>query len=87
MFNKKIHTGFLKLRSRGFTLYELLISMAIIVLVAGIVIYNHKRFETDIEITNVAYRVALELRQAQVYGISVKQFSGEIGRASCRERV
>ncbi len=76
MFYKKTQKNFLKLRSRGFTLYELLISIAIVSIIAGIVLYNHKRFETDVEITNVAYRLALEVRQAQVYSVSVRPFGG-----------
>lgn len=74
MLIKKIKAKFSQ--SRGFTLYELLISAAVISLIAGIVIYNHKRFETDIEVTNLAYRMALQIREAQIYGISVRQFSG-----------
>ncbi len=58
----------------GFTLYELLISISIVGIILGIVLYNHSKFETDIEITNLGYRVALAVRQAQVSSISVKQF-------------
>ncbi len=72
MFNKNLKAGF--------TLYELLISAAIISLIAGIVIYNHKRFETDIEITNLSYRIALTAREAQVYSVSVKPFTGAAGQ-------
>ena|SRR3989344_1885977 len=63
----------------GFTLFEMLVSVAIITIVSGVVFFNHSKFKTDTEITNIAYRTALSVREAQVYGISVKQFnpSGE----------
>ncbi len=59
----------------GFTLFEMLISVAIITIVSGVVFFNHSKFKTDTEITNIAYRMALSVREAQVYGISVKQFN------------
>ncbi len=76
MFARKLKIKRTVCFSRGFTLYELLISFAVISIIAGIVLYNHKRFETDIEVTNLAYRMAIEIRQAQVYGISVRQHAG-----------
>jgi prepilin-type N-terminal cleavage/methylation domain-containing protein len=76
MFVGKFQTKKSLYSTRGFTLYELLISFAIISIIAGIVLYNHRRFETDIEVTNLAYRMAVEIRQAQVYGISVRQHAG-----------
>lgn len=59
---------------KGFTLFEMLVSLAIITLIAGIVVYNYSQFNNDIEITNLAYRMAISIRQAQVYSISVRQF-------------
>ncbi len=59
---------------KGFTLTELLASLAIIGIILTVVVYNHRKFDNDIELTNVAYRVAIAIRQAQVYGISVKQY-------------
>lgn len=58
----------------GFTLFEMLISAAIVVLISGVVLYNHKKFSSDIEVTNLAYKMAIDIRQAQVYSISVKEF-------------
>ncbi len=63
----------------GFSLFEMLISCAIITIVAGIAFYNHRQFNNDLEITNLAYRVAVTIRQAQVNSISVRQFSGASG--------
>lgn len=65
--------------SRGFTLIEMLVSIAIVAVVLTIILWNQNKFNGDLEITNVAYRVALTAREAQVYGISVRSssFSGE----------
>lgn len=57
---------------RGFTLVELLISVAIFSLITGVVVYNHSKFSSDLIVTNLAYQVALSIRQAQVYGLSVR---------------
>lgn len=67
---------FNKINKKGFTLFEMLVSLAIIVMIASIVIYNYSQFNNDIEITNLAYRMAISVRQAQVYSISVRQFPG-----------
>jgi prepilin-type N-terminal cleavage/methylation domain-containing protein len=59
---------------KGFTLAELLVSFAIIAAISSVIIYNHKKFNDNLEITNLSYEVALILRQAQVYGMSVRDF-------------
>lgn len=69
--------------SRGFTLVELMVSIAIFVVITGIIMVDQRRFGGNILITNLAYDVALGIRQAQVYGISVKsvnqQFNSSYG--------
>ncbi|OGG61968.1 hypothetical protein A3C21_03580 [Candidatus Kaiserbacteria bacterium RIFCSPHIGHO2_02_FULL_59_21] len=71
---------FLKADSRqlkatpGFTLIELLVVTAILTIVSGVVLANNGRFGGLILLENLAYDVALSIRQAQIYGISVRQF-------------
>ena len=65
-------------RRRGFTLIELVVSMAIFVIISSVVIVSQRRFGGNILITNLAYDVALSVRQAQVYGISVRRAAGAI---------
>ncbi len=60
--------------SRAFTLVELLVVSAIIVLITGIVLVDHNRFGGNVLLQNLAYDVALSVRQAQVYGIAVQRF-------------
>ncbi len=58
---------------RGFTTIELLISISIIVIISSIAVFNHQRFSESVAISNVAYDVAITLRQAQVYALSGRQ--------------
>jgi len=71
MFQKKIN------KQAGLTLVELLVSMFIMVTITAVVVYNHKNFTDQLEITNLAYSIALSIREAQISGISVKTSSDE----------
>lgn len=59
---------------KGFTLIELMVSFSIMAVVSAVIIYNHQKFNDNLEITNLSYEVALALRQAQVYGVSARDF-------------
>jgi prepilin-type N-terminal cleavage/methylation domain-containing protein len=61
-------------RSSGFTLIELMVVTGIIVVVTGVVLANNNRFGGVVLLENLTYDVALSVRQAQVYGISVSRF-------------
>jgi prepilin-type N-terminal cleavage/methylation domain-containing protein len=63
----------LKLNS-GFTLVEMMVVMTLVTILATVIIFNHQKFNDNLELTNLSYEVALSLRQAQVYGVSVKEF-------------
>ena len=79
--------GFLRLnsrfhgndRNRAFTLIELIVVMAIFTIISSITIFNYGRFSSNLIVTNLAYEAALAVRQAQVYGISVKQTKASQG--------
>jgi prepilin-type N-terminal cleavage/methylation domain-containing protein len=60
--------------SKGFTLIELLVVTAIIVLISSVVLANNNRFGGVVLLQNLAYNIALSIRQAQVYGISTARF-------------
>ncbi len=61
-------------RNAGFTLIELLVICAILVVITGVVLVNNSKFGGQILLENLAFDMALSVRQAQVYGISVQRF-------------
>lgn len=63
-------------KTDGFTLIELLVSIAIITVITSVVLVNHNRFNGSIFLGNLSYDVALSVRQAQIYGLSVREFGG-----------
>lgn len=60
---------------RGFTLVELLVTITIFVILTGVVLFGQAKFDSSILLTNLAYDTALTIRQAQNYGINVKEFT------------
>lgn len=61
-------------RNAGFTLVELMVTVGIMVLISTLVLVNNSAFGGTVNLRNLAYDVALTVRQAQVYGVSVKRF-------------
>lgn len=69
---------FLKKKSvslQGFTLVELLVSLGIIAMITSVVVYNQNAFTDDVALMNTASEIALQIREAQTYGVSVREFS------------
>lgn len=62
-------------RESGLTLVELIVVVAIMVIVSSLILANNTQFGGKVLLQNLAYDVALTIRQAQVYGISVQRFS------------
>jgi prepilin-type N-terminal cleavage/methylation domain-containing protein len=65
--------------NRGFTLVELLVTISIFVILTGVVLFNQGKFNSTILLTNLAYDTALTIRQAQTYGINIKEFNDGSG--------
>jgi len=64
----------------GFTLVELLVTISIFVILTGVVLFNQSKFNSTILLKNLAYDTALTIRQAQTYGINIKEFNtGAVG--------
>lgn len=54
---------------------ELLVSVAIIVVITVVVLFNQRTFDDQIALSNAVSEIEIEIRQAQVYGVSVREFS------------
>ncbi|MDB5204678.1 MAG: hypothetical protein JWP09_706 [Candidatus Taylorbacteria bacterium] len=61
--------------SRGFSLIELIITVSIMLIVTSAVLFRQSKFSSDVLITDVAYEVALSVRDAAVSGLSSKASS------------
>lgn len=57
----------------GFTLIELLVSVSIIVLILSVVLWNYGSFNDELALSAAAQELALNIREAQTYGINVKE--------------
>lgn len=62
---------------RAFTLVELLVSIGIFMMMTALLVSKYGNFNSSVLLTNVAYDVALAIRQAQTYGVSVKGFQND----------
>jgi prepilin-type N-terminal cleavage/methylation domain-containing protein len=58
--------------TKGFTIIELIVSIAIFAGMTALVIARYGTFSQSTLLTNMAYDVALLVRTAQTYGLSVK---------------
>ncbi|MBI5003946.1 prepilin-type N-terminal cleavage/methylation domain-containing protein [Candidatus Kaiserbacteria bacterium] len=66
---------------RGFTLIELLVVTGIIIIVSAAILADSGRLGGQFILDNFAYDMALTLREAQQYGISVQNFGGNFNVA------
>lgn len=63
----------------GFTLIEMIVVVGIFGIITAITIYNYGKFNSSTLLTNLAYEVALEVRQAQVYSLGVRSSGAVVG--------
>ena len=62
----------LSLSKRGFTLVELIVSIALITVLSGILLGSRRQFADKLNLKNQTYNVVLAVRQAQVESLAVK---------------
>ncbi len=68
--------------TRGFSLIELIVVTGVLTVVTSLILANNAKFGGAITLRNLAYDIALSVREAQTYGISVRKFgsgSGQFG--------
>lgn len=63
---------FLHNRTTGFTLFEVLVSLAIFLVLTAVIVAKNSQFKGASLISNLAYEVALLYRQTQTYGTAVR---------------
>ena len=59
----------------GFTFVELLISMAIVTFIMSVVLYNYGVFNDNLALSSAGQEMVIAVRQAQTYGLNVKEVS------------
>ena len=65
--------------TRGFSLIELLVSMAIVVTIAFVALARYSDFDSVVLLRSLAYEIALSVREAQTFGVAVV---GDVGTFS-----
>lgn len=61
---------------KGFSLIELIVVVAIITLLTSATLFSHSRFSGGVTLESLAYEIALTVRQAQFFGINVRNVGG-----------
>ena len=64
---------------RGFSLFELLVSMAIVAVLMRVVLFDYSKFNDNISLSSAGQEVAIAIRQAQTYGLNVQEVSSGSG--------
>jgi prepilin-type N-terminal cleavage/methylation domain-containing protein len=60
---------------KGFTLIELLVSISIVTVIMAVVIFNYGGFNDTLALSAAEQDLAIAVREAQTYGLSVKEVS------------
>lgn len=71
-----IHMFFCTYKKKGFTLVELMVSVSIFVFMTALLLTKYGNFNQSVLLTNLAYDIALTIRTAQTYGLSVQRSTG-----------
>ena len=60
----------------GFTLVEMMVSISIITIITLVVLFDYKNFNDNLSLSAAQQEISIAIRQAQIYGISVKESAG-----------
>ncbi len=62
----------IKKYKKGFTLIEMIISISIISVIMATVLFNYTSFSDKLALSSAAQEIAVSIRQAQTFGLSVR---------------
>ncbi|MEQ1499798.1 MAG: type II secretion system protein [Parcubacteria group bacterium] len=62
-------------KNRGFTLVELMVAISIVILLMSVVLFNYFSVNGSLSVSSAAQELAISIREAQFYGLNVKQTS------------
>jgi prepilin-type N-terminal cleavage/methylation domain-containing protein len=65
---------------RGFTLVEMIVSLSIVTVIMLTVLFNYSSFNDRLALSSAAEELAIAIRQAQTYGLTVKEVAAGGGR-------
>ena len=68
-----------RLSKRGITIIELIIIIALMAVLTATVVLRKRDFDNTTLLKNTAYELALSVREAQAYGVSVHRDASDIG--------
>lgn len=57
----------------GFTVIEMVVVFAIMIVITALILFRHGQFNSSTLLRTLGYSVALSIRQAQVYGVAVRE--------------
>lgn len=72
IFSKSNNSYSPRILQRAFTLVELLLTISIFMIITIVVLINSGKFNNSVIMANIAYEVALTIREAQNYSLNVK---------------
>jgi prepilin-type N-terminal cleavage/methylation domain-containing protein len=61
--------------TKGFTLIEVMVSMSIVALMMAVILFNYSVFTDNLALTAAGQEMIIAIREAQVYGLTVKEVS------------
>lgn len=66
-----------KVRTQGFSIVELIVTISILVIINAVIFANYPKFRQSISLRRTSQEVASTIYQAQTYALSVKEFQGQ----------
>lgn len=60
------------MKTKGFSLPELIVSVAIVTIIAGVIVVNQSSFNRRVTLTNLSHELAFVFREAQLNAVNVR---------------